>query len=114
MCSLPTLSDWASNPIGAFGQELAWIFCQISSPWVTVWAWFMNTVVGLLTWMDNTFIGIIQSIFTVSTQLTLGLGIFSPIAAAAIVGLLGTVLLFAAFMGIRALIYGVGAFVKLL
>ena len=114
MCTLPTLSDWTTNPIGAFGQELAWLFCQAFSPWVTVWAWCMNTVLTLVTWVDNTFTGIIQSIFTVSTQLTLGLGIFSPIAAAAIVGLLGTVLLFAAFMGIRALIYGVGALVKLL
>ena len=114
MCSLPTLADWASNPIGAFGQELTWIFCQISGPWVTVWAWLMNTIVGLLSWADNTFTSVIDGIFTVSTQLTMGLGIFSPIAAAMIVGLLGTILLLAVFLGIRALIYGVGAFVKLL
>ena len=69
---------------------------------------------GLLTWMDNTFTSIIQGIFAESTQLTMGLGIFSPIAAAVIVGLLGTVLLLAVFLGIRVLIYGVGAFVKLL
>lgn len=114
MCTAPTISDWTTNPVAAFGQEIAWLFCSVSSPWVVVWAWFMNTIVGLVTWVDNTFTSIIQAMFSASTNLTMGLGIFAPVAAAVIVGLLGTVLLLATFFGIRALIYGVGAIVKLM